>query len=262
MTDNPEAWTDAGADGPEAMLRLLRDPAVWAQPSADVGDRVLASIAAEQAARTEAADDRASETDVGQRWPPPAHPASRSDTSGVPSVTGPLSVPTSAPDNVVELDRAADRRADRPLPRRRRLPLAAAAAVVVLALGALAAVTIGSDESPEGQTVALAPTELATDGAVVAEVTELRNGVRIVLDLSGLPPAPDGFFYQAWLVRPEPRNAVSAGTFHLRGGDGSIELWAGVSTGEYTTLSVTLSPESDPTSPGDRLFVGQLEPNP
>ena len=266
MTDNPESWTTPGSEEPEAIGRFLRDPAVWAQPSADVGDRVLASILAEKAAAEAPADGS-----VADRWPPPAHPADaarRTEPEPVrpdPAVGGGGPQPgrteatasASATGEIIDFDRAAER-GRRRRGRGRLLPLAAAAAVAIIALGALAAVNLRSDDETPDFTVALAPTELAPDGVVVAEIDERRNGVRIVLDLSGLPPAPDGFFYQAWLVRPEPRNAVSAGTWHLRGGDGSIELWAGVSTEEYTTISVTLSPESDPTSPGDRLFVGQL----
>ncbi len=264
MTDNPEPWTEAGADGPEALNRVLRDPAVWAEPSPEVGDRVLAAIVAERYGPVQPTADP-----VDERWPPPTHrraagedgveggsPPTSVDAGGgsaggsrIPAVTGRLPVPDEGPAPVVELERAA----------RRWFPLAAAAVVAFLALGAFAIVNLGSDDAADQQLVALAPTDLAPEGSIIAEVEERPNGVRIVLDLADLPPAPEGFFYQAWLVRPEPRNAVSAGTWHLRGGDGTIELWAGVSTEVYTTITVTLSPESDPTSPGDRLFAGQLE---
>jgi len=250
MTDNLDSWPEPTPEESAAIGRLLGDPAIWARPSDDVGDRVLASIMAERAESEAAPSDS-----VENQWPPPG--ARASTAPAPPTSTPPHREHEHAGSDVVELPTRTDR--SRRSRRGRWLPLAAAAAVAVIALGALAAVNLrATDTSTEVQTVALAPTELATEGTVVAEVAELQNGVRIVLDLNGLPPAPEGYFYQAWLVRPEPRNAVSAGTFHLRGGDGSIELWAGVSTEEYTTLSVTLSPESDPTSPGDRLFTGQL----
>lgn len=236
MTNNPDPTTDPVPEESSTINQLLRDPTVWAQPSDGVGDRVLASILAEQASAAQPWPEP-----IQNNWPPPAQPEQ----------------PNGA--NVVDFERAASAPSRRG--GRRWLATAAAAALAIIALGTVAAVnlrTTADSNDPDIQTVALAPSDLAPAGTVIAEVAERPNGVQIVLDLSDLPPAPDGFFYQAWLIRPEPRNAVSAGTFHLRGGDGSIELWAGVSTEEYTTISVTLSPESDPTSPGDRLFAGEL----
>ncbi|MGI9613078.1 MAG: anti-sigma factor [Acidimicrobiales bacterium] len=234
MSNNPDPSTDPVTEESSTINQLLRDPTVWAEPSDGVGDSVLAAILAEQAST-------AAPAPIENNWPPPTQPEQRAIT------------------NVVDFERPASEANRRRV--RRWLPIAAAAALAIIALGSVAALSLRSSADPDDpdlQTVALAPSDLAPQGTVTAEVVERPNGVRIVLDLSGLPPAPDGFFYQAWLVRPEPRNAVSAGTFHLRGGDGSIELWAGVSTEEYTTLSVTLSPESDPTSPGDRLFAAEL----
>jgi hypothetical protein len=55
--------------------------------------------------------------------------------------------------------------------------------------------------------------------------------------------------YEAWL-RKDADVGVSAGTFHLRGGDGELELWAGVSIEDYPLVTVTLQDEADPVSSG------------
>jgi hypothetical protein len=53
---------------------------------------------------------------------------------------------------------------------------------------------------------------------------------------------------------------VSAGTFHLRGGNGQIELWAGVVGPEFTRLAVTLEPvDDDLDSSGDAYLRGTFQ---
>ncbi|MBV1894375.1 MAG: anti-sigma factor, partial [Ilumatobacteraceae bacterium] len=71
--------------------------------------------------------------------------------------------------------------------------------------------------------------------------------------------APDGFYYEAWL-RKSPEVGVSAGTFHLRGGDGSIQLWAGVALDEYPILTVTLQTEGGgAASSGIVVLAGKID---
>ena len=45
-----------------------------------------------------------------------------------------------------------------------------------------------------------------------------------------------------------PRGLVTIGTFHLRGGPGTVELWSAVSLADYPTITVTREPE-DGTPP-------------
>jgi hypothetical protein len=82
-----------------------------------------------------------------------------------------------------------------------------------------------------------------------AEITDTPEGTRIAISVSDLPPAALGTYYQAWL-RKHAQIGVSAGTFHLRDGDGPIELWAGVSTDDYPLLTVTLQQEAQTKSSG------------
>jgi len=175
-----------------------------------------------------------------------------------PAVTGALTPgavpPSAAP--VVSLDAA----------RRQRRPggwllggLAAAAAVAVIAIGALA--VVNRDGGLSGTKVELAGSELVPEASAEATVQPQADGVRIVLQVTGLPPAPPGSFYAAWVVKEEPRTRVPIGTFHLRGGGGDqIELWSGVSTDDYPVISVTRQSEADPAGPGEPMLRGRLGP--
>ena len=59
--------------------------------------------------------------------------------------------------------------------------------------------------------------------------------------MHGLPPAEPGTYYQGWVKGDE--GLVTVGTFHLRGGDDTIDLWSGVPLDRYPTLTVTLQEE-------------------
>ncbi len=277
---------------------LLDNPALWAEPSPGVEDQVLAAILAGAVARPAPPSRPAVPTGPGQPEPspgpfspdltvvapfpvqppaapsadvsaqPPADPLARFDpaVTGVlpPEVTGsagagpgPSPVPVitaggGAP--VVSLDAA----------RRKRRPggwllggLATAAAVAVIAIGALA--VVNRDGAIAGTEVALAGSELMPDASAVAHVEPRDDGVRIVLEVTGLPPAPPGSFYAAWVVKEEPRTRIPIGTFHLRGGGADqIELWSGVSTDDYPIVSVTRQSEADPAGPGEPMLRGRL----
>jgi hypothetical protein len=59
--------------------------------------------------------------------------------------------------------------------------------------------------------------------------------------VSGLPPAPDGTFYEAWVLNDD-LGKVSAGTFHIREPQDDITLWLGVDPANYDAISVTRQP--------------------
>ena len=137
--------------------------------------------------------------------------------------------------------------------------LRAVAAVLIVAggIGLFAALATGGDDGPEGDVFALGPTDLADGGSGEVELTTLRNGLRIILTVADLPPAPEGQFYEAWLSRDG--GGVSAGTFHMRSGSGEIELWAGVTTDAYQRFVITLEDEDgDASSSGRPVFLVDL----
>jgi hypothetical protein len=154
----------------------------------------------------------------------------------------------------------ADARADGPpapaAGRRRRFPVAivasAAAVVVALVVGA----ALLRSPAAGGREVALQPTPLVPAGAPASINIETRaDGVRILLDPGGLPPAAPGTYYEAWL-RKSPQVGVSAGTFHLRGGGAeTIELWAGVLPEDYPLFTVTVQQEGGGAESSGRVVL-------
>lgn len=124
--------------------------------------------------------------------------------------------------------------------RSRRLTLVAVAAGVV-ALAGVAGVLVRAADDDNSRTFAVAGTELAPDASAVASVEETGSGVAIQLDVSDLPPAEPGTYYQAWVKGPD--GLVTVGTFHMRGGDDTVDLWSGVPLDRYPTLTVTLQQE-------------------
>lgn len=139
---------------------------------------------------------------------------------------------------------------------RRHLRLIAAVAALFLVAGVgIGLLAQGSDD---GEVVALAGTDLAVGASATAEIDDQPSGVRIVLDVSGLPPAADGTYYQAW-VRNDAEDGVSIGTFHMRGGDAAIELWSGVAVDDYPNVAVTLQQVGGGAeSSGLAVLVGRL----
>lgn len=135
-------------------------------------------------------------------------------------------------------------------------PVAGVAALVLLVAGVLILDSSSTEDGTDGQ-LALAGTELAPGAVGVASVTDTPMGTRLVLDLEGLPPAPAGTYYEAWLRR-DAEAGVSAGTFHLRGGQGPVYLWAGVSAAEYPVVTVTIQKEADPLPSGRAVLRGRL----
>jgi len=135
--------------------------------------------------------------------------------------------------------------------RRRALIALSAAAAVVVVVGAIGIVARPGDD--EGREFDVAGTELAPEASAVATVEELGSGVAIELDVSGLPPAEPGTYYQAWVKGPE--GLVTVGTFHMRDGDDSVELWSGVPVDRYPTLTVTLQDEGGGQESSGRVVL-------
>ncbi|MGH9227869.1 MAG: anti-sigma factor [Acidimicrobiales bacterium] len=124
--------------------------------------------------------------------------------------------------------------------RRPRLMLVAAAAGIVVLAGIVGTLMRAADDDG-GRDFTVAGTELAPEAAAVATVEETGSGVAIELDVRGLPPAEPGTYYQAWVKGPD--GLVTVGTFHMRAGDDSVELWSGVPLDRYPTLTVTMQEE-------------------
>jgi hypothetical protein len=228
---------DPEGRGTAARVRsLLADDAVWAEPPPSGIDDLLAAIAAES--------ESAEPTPAGPRaWGAPADSTAPSAPTrrGTPAVPG-----------------APAHRTTRP-PARRRLALVAAAAMVAVAAGAAGFLARGAGDDSGGREVEVAGTELAPDASAVARVEETGSGVAIELDVSDLPPAEPGTYYQGWLKGPD--GLVTVGTFHMQDGDDTVELWAGVPLDRYPTLTVTLQQEgAGQESSGQVVLTAELGP--
>jgi hypothetical protein len=223
----PGALGDPARPGPGGLRDMLGDEGVWAEPAPGGLDALLAAIEAEAGP----ADSR-----------PPVAPAAE---PGVPA-EAPLTPgrPRHAP--------------ARPPARTRRLALVmAAAAAVVLVAGVAAVVLRGGGGA--GREVAIAGTELAPDASATATVENTSSGVAIALDVRGLPPAQPGTYYQAWVKGPD--GLVTVGTFHVREGDDTVELWSGVELDDYPTLTVTIQREGEgQESSGQVVLSGRIAP--
>jgi len=130
----------------------------------------------------------------------------------------------------------------------------AAAFIVVGAIVAGIALGVGGGPKIDAR-FALSATALAPHGHANATVRSTNSGFEITLDVSGLPRAPAGSYYQAWVKGPD--GLVPIGTFHT--GNGKVVLWSGVDPAKYHALTVTLEPEDgNQASSGQRVLTAEL----
>jgi hypothetical protein len=138
--------------------------------------------------------------------------------------------------------------------------LAAAAALIVVIAGIVVVTGTDDDASdgPGGVAFALTATELAPGASATARFRATPAGLLIVFEASGLPGAGPDEMYEAWITNGDVR--VSCGTFHVRGGDDRISLWAGTDDPSFDTITVTLEPlDGDAASSGQVVLRGQFD---
>jgi hypothetical protein len=124
--------------------------------------------------------------------------------------------------------------------------IAAAAAAIVI----VASVVV---DRPEPADFLLAGTDLAPAAEAEVRVVETPAGVVLRLAIVGLEPAEPGSYYQGWVVSDGA--AVSVGTFHMRGGDGSVSFWSGVDPSEYPELIITRQDEMAGPARSDQVVM-------
>ncbi len=106
--------------------------------------------------------------------------------------------------------------------------------------------------------VAINGTDLAPDATGKATLRPTSSGWYIRLEVSGLPAAPEGTYYEGWVWSEE--EGVSIGTFHLHGGAEPVVLWSGVDVAEYPAIWVTLQDEGAGAEASDRIMMkGRIE---
>lgn len=126
----------------------------------------------------------------------------------------------------------------------------AAAIAGVFVLTAL----IGSGDQPVETLVAMSGTELGPTATGEVTLRAEESGWWIRLDVSGLPPADVGTFYEGWLWNDEGVG-ISIGTFHLRGASEPVILWSGVDPADYPSMSVTLEDTDGVAAASGRVMM-------
>ena len=132
----------------------------------------------------------------------------------------------------------------------------AAAAIVAFAAGAL---LTGDEDGRSLEPIAdieLRATELGAGASADGTVADAGAGYSINIDVAGLPPAPEGEYYEGWLHDEATGDWVSVGTFHMRSGDGRVVLWSGVPIARCSELVVTSEVEDSAGGRGDILLGG------
>jgi hypothetical protein len=135
-----------------------------------------------------------------------------------------------------------------------RWPLAVAAVGGLVAATALVLGTISVVQSDDDNVGAMSGTELGAAASGEAEFGPNEAGWWIRLDVTGLPPAPEGSYYEGW-VWSDDGEGVSIGTFHLRGDEMPIVLWSGVPLVEYPEIWVTLESEAEGPEASDQIVM-------
>ncbi|GEM_PF-1098623 len=197
---------------------LLADPTTWSGPPPALRERLLATVRAEAA-------------EASERNPVPAMAAPAADRAST--------------EQAVVL---AFRRS-----RRARWLAAGGGFVAGAAAAAAVALVVLTGPSGGGDTFELAATSRNPEAVVTALVDPQPAGVAITLNIQGLPAAPPGTYYAAWLEGEA--GTVPVGTFHWRTGGVPIELWSGVTTDRYPRLFVTVQDEGGPAGPSDIIVL-------
>jgi hypothetical protein len=156
----------------------------------------------------------------------------------------PTVLPSDAPDNVVPFakrDRGWGWRA------------LAAVAVISLLLGGVIGQVLprfGDEDEPETFTVEF--TQPQDEAA--ATLSYLPDEEIFVFSVSGLPPPPEGYVYQAWLINAE--GPIPTGTM----AEGQEEMAAHGDKSQFTTFAITLEkgPLGSPQPTSDPIILADL----
>jgi hypothetical protein len=135
-----------------------------------------------------------------------------------------------------------------------RWPLALAGVGGLVAVAALVLGTISVTQGEDDNVVAMSGTDLQAEATGEAAFGPTEAGWWIRLDVSGLPPAPEGSYYEGWVWSDEGEG-VSIGTFHLRGDEMPIVLWSGVPLADYPSIWVTLESEAEGPEASDEIVM-------
>jgi hypothetical protein len=241
---------------------LLEAEETWAEPPAELEDRVVAAIA--DAAGTAPAGAQEASRSARQRFATPVQPAGvqRAAREGQPQEPAQASPARQAPSP------QATRRLKKP--RRERSwvmtilerPAYAFALIIalVVVVGGVAAISTSGGGNPPAAPLKFAMvvsgTSLVPGAHGSATLTKMSSGWQVELSATGLPHLTNGRYYQAWL-KNSAGVLVPIGTFNDAV---KVTLWSGVPVTQFRTLTVTRQQANgNPASSGQRVLIGTIK---
>ena len=245
----------------DELRGLLEADEMWAQPPAELEDRVVAAIA--DAAGTAEAPEPA-RAPRPQQFATPVQPAEVRRAARDAEAREPRQAPAPRPAPSPQPARVVKR------PRRERSWVmtilerpAYAFGVLAVLVAVVAGITAlsnsgGGSPSPAPLQFAMVVngTSLAPGAHGSATLTKMSSGWQVELSASGLPHLTNGRYYQAWL-KNSAGVLVPIGTFNDAV---KVTLWSGVPVTQFRTLTVTRQEANgNPASSGERVLIGTIK---
>jgi hypothetical protein len=240
---------------------LLEADEMWAQPPAELEDRVVAAIA--DAAGTAEAPEPA-RAPRPQQFATPVQPAEVRRAAREAEAREPRQAPAPRPAPSPQAARVVKK------PRRERSWVmtilerpAYAFGVLAVLVAVVAGITAlsnsgGGSPSPAPLQFAMVVngTSLAPGAHGSATLTKMSSGWQVELSASGLPHLTNGRYYQAWL-KNSAGVLVPIGTFNDAV---KVTLWSGVPVTQFRTLTVTRQEANgNPASSGERVLMWTIK---
>jgi anti-sigma-K factor RskA len=245
----------------DQLRALLEADEIWADPPAELEDRVVAAIA--DAAGT-AEEPEATRAPLPRQFATPVQPAEVRRAAREAEARPPRQAPPARPAPPPQPARTLKK------PRRQRSWVmtimerpAYAFGLLVVLVALIAGVTVltrsgGGSPSPAPLQFAMVVngTSLAPGAHGSATLTKMSSGWQVELSASGLPHLSNGRYYQAWL-KNSAGVLVPIGTFNDAV---KVTLWSGVPVTQFRTLTVTRQQANgNPASSGQRVLIGTIK---
>ena len=240
---------------------LLEAEEMWAEPPAELEDRVVAAIA--DAAGTSAAAVQA-EPPRPRQFATPVQPAEvrraarEAQAQQPPQAPPARQSPSPQPARQVKKPRR-ERSWVMTILERPAYAFGLLAVLVAIVAGATAISRSGGGSpspAPLQFAMVVTGTSLAPGAHGSATLTKMSSGWQVELSASGLPHLSGGRYYQAWL-KDSAGVLVPIGTFNdaLK-----VTLWSGVPVTQFRTLTVTRQEANgNPASSGQRVLIGTIK---
>jgi hypothetical protein len=240
---------------------LLEAEETWAEPPAELEDRVVAAIA-DAAGTAPAGSALQASRPAQRRFATPVQPAEiqRADREAEAQRAQPPPAAQAPPPRTVRAPRKPRQRSwvmtilERPA-----YAFGLIAALVVVVAGAAAISNSGGGNQPAAPlkfAMVVNGTSLVPGAHGSATLTKMSSGWQVELSATGLPHLTNGRYYQAWL-KNSAGVLVPIGTFNDAV---KVTLWSGVPVTQFRTLTVTRQQANgNPASSGQRVLIGTIK---